>query len=61
MLNTNSLIKEATFDILSVITVWGFFSNSNLSLSFNNKIYPLYTNLIGLGISTYIIRKYICG
>lgn len=59
MSDTNSLIKEATFDIIGVITVWGFFSNSNLCIHFNNKIYPVYTNLIGLSISTYILRKYI--
>ena len=40
----NSLIKEATFD-------------SNLVVRFNNKMYPLYTNLIGLGISTYIFLE----
>ena len=59
MSDTNSLIKAATFDIISIVTVWGVFSNSNLVVRFNNKIYPLYTNLIGLGISTYILGKYI--
>jgi hypothetical protein len=59
MSDTNSLIKAATFDIISVIMVWGSLSNSNLVVRFNNKIYPLYTNLIGLGISTYILGKYI--
>ena len=60
MSDTNSLIKAATFDIISIVTVWGVFSNSNLVVRFNNKIYPLYTNLIGLGISTYFLRKYLC-
>lgn len=59
MSDTNSLIKAATCDIIGVIMIWGSLSNSNLVVRFNNKIYPLYTNLIGLGISTYILRKYI--
>ena len=60
MLDTNILIKVATFDIISVITVWGFFNNyNNMNVYFNNKIYHINTNLIGLSISTYILRKYI--
>ena len=59
MSDTNILIKVVTFDIISVITVWGFFNNYNMNVYFNNKIYPINTNLIGLSISTYILRKYI--
>ena len=48
------------FDIVSVITVWGFFNNyNNINIYFNNNIYRINTNLIGLSISTYILRKYI--
>ena len=60
MSDTNILIKVATFDIISVITVWGFFNNyNNMNVYFNNKIYTINSNLIGFGISTYILRKYI--
>ena len=60
MSETTILIKVVTFDIISVITIWGFFNNyNNINIHFNNKIYPVYTNLIGFGISTYILRKYI--
>lgn len=59
MSDTNILIKVVTFDIISVITVWGFFNNYNMNVYFNNKIYHINTNLIGLSISTYILRKYI--
>ena len=60
MSDTNILIKVVTFDIISVITVWGFFNNyNNMNVYFNNKIYLINTNLIGLSISTYILRKYI--
>ena len=60
MLDTNILIKVVTFDIISVITVWGFFNNyTNMNIYFNNKIYPININLISLSISTYILRKYI--
>ena len=60
MLDTNILIKNVAFDIVTVITVWGFFNNyNNMNVYFNNKIYPINTNFIGLSISTYILRKYI--
>jgi len=60
MSDTNILIKNVTFDIISVITVWGFFNNyTNMNIHFYNKMYHINTNLIGLSISTYILRKYI--
>jgi hypothetical protein len=60
MSDTNILIKNMAFDIVSVITVLGFFNNyNNMNVYFNNKIYLINTNLIGLSISTYILRKYI--
>ena len=58
MLNTNILIKDATFDIISVITIWSFMNNSYINIYVNNKIYPIYTNIVGLAFSTYILRKY---
>ena len=60
MLDTNILIKNVAFDIVSIITVWGVFNNyTNMNIYFNNKIYPININFIGLSISTYILRKYI--
>jgi hypothetical protein len=60
MLDTNILIKNVAFDIISVITVWGFFNNyTNLNIHFNNKIYLININFCILCISTYILRKYI--
>ena len=60
MLDTNILIKNMAFDIVSVITVWGFFNNyNNINIYFNNNIYRINTNLIGLSISAYILTKYI--
>lgn len=57
---TNKLIKAAAFNIISLITFWEFFNNyNNMNVYFNNKIYLINTNLIGLSISTYILRKYI--
>ena len=60
MLDTNILIKNVAFDIVTVITVWGFFNNyNNMNVYFNNKIYPININFIGLSISAYILKKYI--
>jgi hypothetical protein len=59
MSNTNTeLIKEVTFDIIKVITIWGILNNTNISIHYNNKIYHVYTNIIGFGISSYFLRKY---
>jgi hypothetical protein len=60
MSETNILIKNVAFDIVTVITIWGVFNNyTNMNIYFNNKVYPININLIGFGISTYILRKYI--
>ena len=59
MIDTTVIIKEATFDIISVITIWGLCNDLNLNVRINNKIYYMYTNIIGFGISAYILRKYI--
>ena len=47
MSDTNTLIKNITFDIISIVTTWGFFNNSNMNIYFNNKTYPININLIG--------------
>lgn len=59
MIDTNTLIKHVAFDIISVITCWGVCNNSNINIRINSKIYSIPTNLIGLGISTYFLTKYI--
>ena len=58
MLNTNILIKDAAFDIISIITIWGLLNNSYINIHINKKIYPISTHFIGFGFSIYIIRKY---
>ena len=59
MLNTNILIKDIAFDIISIITIWGFCNNIDLNIYVYNKIYYINTNFIGLGFSTYFLIKYI--
>ncbi len=59
MSNTNILIKEVAFDIISVITIWGLVNNTYLNIDINKKIYSISTHFIGIGFSIYIIRKYI--
>jgi len=38
MTDTNNLIKDVTFDIISIITVWNLFNNSSLN-NYNIKAY----------------------
>ena len=59
MLNTNNLLKDIAFDVISIITIWGVLNNSILQV--NDKIYNIssvYKTVIGFGISTYILKKY---
>ena len=56
--NTNLLIKDVAFDIISVITIWELLNNSYLNIHFNKKIYSISTNFIGFGFSIYLIKKY---
>ena len=58
MPNTDSLIKDVAFDIITLITVWGLFCNSNVNVFYYDKTYKINTTLIGLGFSTYFLRKY---
>jgi hypothetical protein len=63
MFDTNYLIKNATFDIISVITIWGLINVSylNKNIRVNEKIYNIFaigTTLIGFCASTYILKKY---
>ena len=59
--NTNILIKEVAFDIISVITIWGLSNNSYsyLNIHIYKNIYSISTHFIGIGFSIYIIRKYV--
>lgn len=59
MLDTNRLIKDVAYDIIGLITIFGLLNNSCMTIRVNNKTYPIYTNFIGVGISMFIIRKYI--
>lgn len=56
--NTNILIKEVAFDIISIITIWELLNNSYLNIHFNKKIYSISTNFIGFGFTMYIMQKY---
>jgi hypothetical protein len=57
MLYTERLIKNVAFDVISVITVWGFLNCvKDEPLVFYNNIYIRI--MIGVGVSTYILSKY---
>jgi len=58
MTNTDGLIKDVAFDIITLITVWGLFCNSNVNVLYYDKPYKINNTLIGLGFSTYFLTKY---
>lgn len=59
MVNTNELIKDVAIDIITVITVWGLFSNIDTQIDNKYIISPIYKTVFGLSISTYFIGKYL--
>ena len=54
MSDTDELIKNATIDIICVVTIWGLINTNN-----NNKTYNLYGYILATGSSCFIIFKYI--
>ena len=70
MNDSNKLIKNITYDIISIITLWGLINTSNIPYNFyiniNNKYFNYNTNInynkiliiTGLGTSFFILRKY---
>ena len=70
MSDSNKLIKYITFDIISVITIWGLVNVSNIPYNFYiniNNNYINYNNNIklnniliftGIGTSLFILKKY---
>ena len=63
MKDTNILIKNIAFDIISITTVWGLLNNqyATFNVRFNNKVYNISSimPLIGFSFSTYLLIKYI--
>jgi hypothetical protein len=68
MSDTNNLIKDVAFDIISVITVWNLLNNSSSnnynvkayynSYNFNFSYSPIYSSIIGTGFSIFVLSKY---
>ena len=69
--DTNKLIKEVAFDIISMTTMWGLVSASSSSLNFfhfssESKYFKFsstfqdITRLVALGSSAFVMAKYFC-
>ena len=55
------LIKEIACDLIRVTAIWNVLKIYNVSQNTNNNEnswYPLYSTVIGIGISMYYINKY---
>ena len=67
--DTNKLIKEVTYDIISITTLWGLVSASHLKLdryhfcaeskyiNFSTSFQDI-TKLVAMGCSVFVIAKY---
>ena len=67
--DTNKLIKDVAYDIISITTMWGLVSASQLSLDkynffaenkyikFSSSFQEIY-KLIAMGCSAFVIAKY---
>ena len=70
MTDSNKLIQNITFDIISIVTIWGLVNSSympyNFNIDVNNKYFKFSNNInikntlitIGMGTSIIILRKY---
>ena len=67
MSDTDELIKNVAFDVMSVVTLWGLsttYRNPNFSIFININTYKFYLysheypTIIALGTSFYIMSKY---
>lgn len=64
MSNIESLIKDAVIDIVALTTVWSLLNNRQVYFyaTINDARYdlnPTYRMLIGIGVSTYVLLKYL--
>ena len=69
MSNINSWIRDVTFDIIAITTIWGLFNNQESTNGFSFYINSKYINyelnyrksygtILGTGISLYLLSKY---
>jgi hypothetical protein len=69
MSDIDKLIKNSTFDIISIFTIWRVIYSFNFSSDINFKAFyndinfsinysSFYPKIIGLGTSFYILSKY---
>ena len=68
MTETNNLIKNVAFDIISLTTIWALINSNNSSsryrMYFNNynldiNYHPIYSTILGFGFSVHLLIKYI--
>ena len=61
MEDTNTLIKNATVDIISIISIWGMFILHINAINTNGPYYKYIENWTNIGIisGVFISRKYI--
>jgi hypothetical protein len=67
MRDISNVIKECTYDIISVITIWSLLNHPYLHMTYPtynkniiifNDIHPVSRTLVGLGVSFYVLSKY---
>jgi hypothetical protein len=65
MSDITKLIKDCTYDIITITTIWALLNNPDIPLNYfkynDNKLYdihPTYKTLFGIGVSFYVLSKY---
>ena len=56
------IVKSVVIDIIFVTSVWSFVNHPHLQMSTNiddGRISPIIKMIIGVGLSVYVISKYI--
>jgi hypothetical protein len=62
MSNAERLIRDVAYDTITIIAIWGLLQNSyptkNKYNDGYNNIYSITANIVGFGITTYVLSKY---
>jgi hypothetical protein len=58
---TDALIKNVAFDIIAITSMWALLYNPYMvnSYHYNVNYLPVYSTMLGIGVSTLVLIKYL--
>ena len=57
---TDALIKDVAFDMIAITSMWALLYNPFMVNAYNFNVYlPVCSTMLGIGVSTFVLIKYI--